>query len=355
MKALTHCKLEVNVNGPTYIFSMLINFDKNVPLKQISHYKIGGNAKYFFEAKNADDLIKVIEKQRQLKTPVFILAGATNVLIDDHGFNGLIIKPDFKFIRKENNVFVNPHTKQSYSVGINVGAGVLMKELVDFALEKNLSGLEWAGGLPGTLGGAIRGNAGAFGGEMKDTIEKVMSLDISQKNPKIIKRKFKDCGFQYRSSIFKKNKGGEIIMEATLKLQKDSRKKIEEETIKNINYRLLKHPMEYPSLGSTFKNVPLTQIDSKIISINPCFNPHKSMSIIKNDPFPVIPAAYFISEAGLKGISIGGAMISPKHPNFIVNILDAKAKDVENLIQLVKNEVKKKFKIELQEEIERLI
>ena len=322
---------------------MLINFETNVPLKQISHYKIGGSAKYFFEAKNADDLIKAIEKQKQFKTPLFILAGATNVLINDYGFDGLIIKPDFKFIKKENDVF------------INAGAGVLMKDLVNFTLEKNISGLEWAAGLPGTLGGAIRGNAGAFGGEMKDAIKQVISLDISQKNPKIIKRKFQDCDFQYRSSIFKKNNGREIIMEATLKLQKGDRKKIEKEIIKNINYRLLKHPMEYPSLGSTFKNVPLTQINSKIININPLFNPHKSVSIIKNDPFPVIPAAYLISEAGLKGISIGGAMISPKHPNFIVNILDAKAEDVENLIQLVKNEVKKKFKIELQEEIERLI
>ncbi len=333
-----------------------MDFETNVPLKQISHYKIGGNAKYFFEAKNTDDLIKAIEKQRQLKTPLFVLAGATNVLIDDNGFDGLIIKPDLKFLKKENDVL------------ISAGAGVLIKDLVNFTLEKNFSGLEWAAGLPGTLGGAIRGNAGAFNGEMKDAIKEVVSLDISQKNPKIIKRKFKDCDFQYRSSVFKKQsfdklrtssfdklRTKEIIMEATLKLQKSSRKKIEEEMIKNINYRLLKHPMEYPSLGSTFKNVPLTQINSKIININPLFNPHKSVSIIKNDPFPIIPAAYLISEAGLKGISIGGAMISPKHPNFIVNVLDAKAKDVENLIQLIKNEVNKKFKIELQEEIEYLI
>lgn len=346
LKALTHCKLEVNVNGPIFMF------ETNVPLKQISHYKIGGNAKYFFEAKNTDNLIEAIEKQKRLKMPLFILAGATNVLIDDHGFDGLIIRPDFKFIRpacadrKENDIFINPHTKQSYGVGVNAGVGVLMKNLVNFALENNFSGLEWAAGLPGTLGGAIRGNAGAFGGEIKDVIEEVISLDISKKNPKIIKRKFKDCGFRYRSSIFKKNKGGEIIIEATLKLQKGDGKKIEEEIIKNINYRLLKHPMEYPSLGSTFKNAPLSELKkSAILKDFP----------IKNDPFPVIPAAYLISEAGLKGISIGGAMISPKHPNFIVNILDAKAKDVENLIQLVKNEVKKKFKIELQEEIERLI
>ena len=311
-----------------------MNFETNVPLKQISHYKIGGDAQYFFEAKNIDDLIQAIEKQRQLKTPLFILAGATNVLIDDHGFDGLIIRPDFKFIRKENDVFINS------------GAGVLIKDLINFALEKNLSGLEWAAGLPGTLGGAIRGNAGAFGEETKNVIDKIISLDISSKNPKIIKREAKNCDFEYRSSIFKKNMGKEIILEATLKLKKGNKKTIEEEITQNINYRLLNHPMEYPSLGSTFKNVPLSQF-KKTASL-------KDFPV-KNDPFPVIPVAYLISEAGLKGISIGGAMISPKHPNFIVNVLDAKAKDVKNLIQLVKNEVGKKFKIELQEEIEYLI
>ncbi|MEK7062339.1 MAG: UDP-N-acetylmuramate dehydrogenase [Patescibacteria group bacterium] len=323
-------------------------FEKNVPLKQISHYKIGGNAKYFFEAKKIDSLIEAIEKQRQLKTPLFILAGATNVLIDDRGFNGLIIKPDFQFIKK------SPHTKRSYGVGvINVGAGVLMKDLINFTIEENFSGLEWAGGLPGTLGGAIRGNAGAFGGETKNIIEEVVSLDISQKIPKIIKRKAKDCDFEYRSSIFKKNPQREIIIEATLKLQKGDKKEIEEKISQNINYRFLKHPMEYPSLGSTFKNIPISQINNNI-NINQLLNQHKSALIIKNDPFPVIPVAFLISEAGLKGISIGGAMISPKHPNFIVNVLDAKAEDVKNLIQLVKKEVNKKFKIELQEEIEQI-
>ncbi|MEK7553668.1 MAG: UDP-N-acetylmuramate dehydrogenase [Patescibacteria group bacterium] len=320
-------------------------FEKNVPLKQISHYKIGGNAKYFFEAKNADDLIEAIKKQRQLKTPLFILAGATNVLINDEGFNGLIIKIQNSKIKIQND-------NSKFKI-IKAEAGASMAELIKTAIEENLSCLEWAGGLPGTLGGAIRGNAGAFGGETKNIIEEVISLDISQKIPKIIKRKAKNCDFEYRSSIFKKNPQKEIIIEATLKLQKGDRKEIEEKTNQNINYRLLKQPMEYPSLGSTFKNIPISQINNNI-NINQLLNQHKSALIIKNDPFPIIPAAFLISEAGLKGISIGGAMISPKHPNFIVNVLDAKAKDIENLIQLVKKEVREKFKIELQEEIERL-
>ena len=312
-------------------------FEQNVPLKQLSHYKIGGDARYFFEAKNIDDLVKAIEKQRQLETPLFILAGATNVLINDKGFNGLIIKPNFQSIKKNNFL-------------IKAGAGILMKDLIDFAIENNLSGLEWAGGLPGTLGGAIRGNAGAFGKETKDIIEEVVSLNISQKNPKVIKRTTEDCDFEYRSSIFKKNPQKEIIVEATLKLRRGDKKEIEEKINQNINYRLSNHPMEYPSLGSTFKNIPISQINNNI-SINQLLNQRKSALIIKNDPLPVIPAAFLISEAGLKGISVGGAQISPKHPNFIVNVSNATGDDVENLIQIVKNEVKKKFEIELREEI----
>lgn len=312
-------------------------FETNVPLKQISHYKIGGNAKFFFEAKDIDELINAVLKARKIKTPIFILAGGTNVLIPDEGFEGLIIKI--------NNSGFGIQTDDSKFKIIKADAGTPMAKLVDYAAVKNLSGLEWAAGLPGTLGGAIRGNAGAFGEETKNIIDKVVSLDISLKNPKIVKRKMKNCDFTYRSSVFKKIKGKEIILEAILKLKEGNKQIIEEKTKQNINYRFSKHPMEYPSLGSTFKNIPLSQFRK-----NRCL----SGIPVKNDPFPLIPAAFLISEAGLKGISSGGAMISPKHPNFIVNVLDATANDVKNLIQLAKNEVRKKFKIELQEEIERL-
>ena len=309
-------------------------FEENFPLKQISHYKIGGNARYFFKAKNTEEIGKAVLKARKIKAPVFILAGASNILINDEGFDGLILKPDIRFIEKNNDL-------------IKVGAGVPINQLLDELASHNLSGLEWAAGIPGTIGGAIYGNAGAFGKEMKNIVESVIVFDISRKIPKIIKRKNNECDFNYRSSVFKQNPGKEIIIEAVLKLENGNSQHIGEEINRNLNYRFHKHPLEYPSLGSTFNNVPLAEIDNDV-AVN-------FERTIKADPFPVVPAAYLIAEAGLKGVSFGGAMISPKHPNFIVNILDATAEDVKNLIQLAKNEVKNKFNIQLKEEIEYLV
>lgn len=311
-------------------------FEQNVPLKQISRYKIGGNAKYFFETNDINYLISAVLKAQQANEKIFILAGATNVLIDDNGFEGLVIKPNFNHISVD----------KDENIEIIAGCGARVEDLTNLALENNLSGLEWAAGIPGTLGGAIRGNAGAFGKEIKDIINNVVSLDISLKKPQVIKRNANDCQFEYRSSVFKKEKGKEIILEATLKLKKGDYLNIYKGMEKNMNYRLTKHPMDYPSLGSTFKNVPIENAE-KYININ------KNIPI-KTDPFPIIPAAYLISKSDLIGKSFGGAMISPKHPNFIINVFKATSSDIKNLIQLAKNEVKRKFDIELQEEIEYL-
>ena len=310
-------------------------FQENFPLKTISHYKIVGEARYFFEAKNVEEIIKAIEKARQLGIPVFVLAGVSNVLIDDSGVNGLVIRPNIKNF-------------EILGKKIRVGVGVPMNQLLNDSMTENLSGLEWSAGIPGTIGGAIYGNAGSFGKEMKDIVESVISLDISEKNPKVIRRENKECNFNYRSSIFKKQKGGEIILEAVLKFAEGDIQKIKEEAEKNINYRFEKHPMEHPSLGSTFKNVPVERFDSGFIE------KPEIKKVIKIDPFPMIPAAYLIAEAGLKGISSDGAMISPKHPNFIVNVSEAGASDVKKLIDLIKNEVNKKFGVELEEDIEYL-
>lgn len=306
-------------------------FEINVPLRRYSHYKIGGEARYFFEAKKADDLIKAAEERRKIKVKdIFILAGGTNTLISDDGFDGLVIKPNLEYLDKDGSE-------------IRVASGVLLNDLLHFALDNNLSGLEWAAGVPGTVGGAIYGNAGAFGMEIKDIIESVISLDISKKEPKIIKRNKNDCLFQRRFSVFRKKNNKEIIIEARIKFKKGDKRKMKEEMERNIDYRLNNHPLEYPSLGCIFKNASLDRINFNMAG-----------APIKHEPFPVIPAAWLIAEAGLKGISHGGAMISPKHPNFIVNILEATADDVKNLIQLTKNKVKKKFNIDLEEEIEYL-
>lgn len=353
-----------------------MKFQENIPLSQYSNYLIGGPARFFFEAKNADEVRWAAKEARRQDLKVFVLGGGTNVLIGENGFDGLVLKPNISFIERSGS-------------NLRVGAGTLVAELLDYAIAEGLSGLEWAGGLPGTLGGAIRGNAGCFGGEIKDVVSEVESFDIA--TGKVLRRMNPECKFSYRSSIFKEcdadigvvrvdsqgqnvgssgnnagllnrvASGREIILAATLALRPGDPKAIRRAIEEKIEYRKNRHPLEYPNVGSIFKNVPVTQIDADImqidanyIRVHPRGKPRRSAftAPVKIDPFPVVPAAYLISEAGLKGVSFGGAMISPKHPNFIVNALGAKAEEVLALIQLVKSDVKYKFGIELEEEIQ---
>jgi len=241
---------------------------------------------------------------------------------------------------------------------ITVGAGVMMADLLKFAAAHSLAGLEWAGGLPGTVGGAVRGNAGCFGGEMKDAVTSVRSFDV--KKMKVVERTGKQCAFAYRDSVFKKKNGAEIITHITLALAKGNKKEIMKVVNARIAYRKERHPLDYPNIGSIFKNVPLATIHK------PASDKYKkalresvlafrgSRFSVKEDPFPVIFAAKLISESGLRGVSSGGAMISPKHTNFIVNVLAARSGDVKNLIALTKARVSGKFGIALEEEIQLL-
>lgn len=316
----------------------MIKVKKDILLSEFSNYKIGGPASYFFAAKNDGEIIEAVKWAKAKKLPIFILGGGTNLLISDSGFNGLVLKPDLQDI----SIISNLKPKTSSNFFITVGAGVLMSDLLKFCIKNNLSGLEWAGGLPGTLGGAIRGNAGAFGGEVKDSIESVKSFNT--KDQKIINRKNSGCRFGYRSSIIKEKNGAEIVLSATLKFQKGDSVKIKSAIAEKINYRKERHPLEYPNIGSIFKNVELKNFSPSL---------RKNLApVVKTDPIPVVPVAFLISEAGLKGVSFGGAMISPKHPNFIVNVLEAKAIDVLSLINLVKLEIKKKYKVDLEEEVQ---
>ncbi len=324
----------------------MVEFKTNILLKDYSYYRIGGPARFFFEASGIEDVkeaFKTFKKHfsenKDLK--IFVLGGGTNVLFSDEGFNGLVLKINFDF--------VNP-VRCLLSNGVNLiddclieaGAGILMNNLVNYLQGRNLSGLEWAAGLPGTLGGAIRGNAGAFGKEIKDSVCEILSIEI--KNPdNFIVRKNKDCEFNYRSSIFK-TKGNEIILKAVLSFAPADKEFIKKEIEKNFSYRLERQPLEYPSAGSVFKNVAIENI--------PLGQRGLFAEAVKTDPFPVVPAAYLIYKAGLKGIRQGGAMISEKHSNFIVNIDNASSNDVIYLINLAKSEVLKQFGVKLEEEIQ---
>ena len=296
-------------------------------MKRYSNFRIGGQAKYFKEAKTAEELVEAIKGAKEKNIPIYILGGGTNILWSDKGFDGLVLKPDFNFIEVEDFY-------------LTAGASVPMSKLVQAAVSRGLAGLEWAGGLPGTFGGAVYGNAGAFGGEIRDIVVEVMSLDTETMELK--KRNNIECEFGYRASVFKK-RGKEIILQATVKLEPGEKRILYESMMAKINYRKRRHPLEYPNIGSIFKNVPVGNLDKELA------DPHRL--VVKTDPFPVIPAAYLIDKAGLRGVSFGGAMISPRHPNFIVNVLDAKAGDVLALIELIKEKVKEKFKIQLEEEV----
>nr|MBI5455823.1 UDP-N-acetylmuramate dehydrogenase [Candidatus Levybacteria bacterium] len=308
---------------------------QNVSLKDYSNYKIGGNAAYFLEVFSRKDLIDGLKEWYEVsldfpknKTQIFVLGGGTNVLFSDDGFYGLVIKNSIKGIEVKNNIVI-------------VGAGESISSFLDFCIKHSLSGFEWAGGLPGTVGGAIRGNAGAFNGEIKDTLVEVESLNL--KTLKTIKRSNKNCELLYRNSVFKNNAKDEIIISAVFNLSSGNRKDIENKIRERVEHRNLKHPLEYPNIGSIFKNVPI----EKFLDIQ-----MKSLSqYIKNDPFSVIPAAKLIFLAGLKGERVGDVMVSPKHTNFIVNMGNGKASEVKRLIGFIKERVKEEFNVELEEEI----
>ena len=150
----------------------MIKLAKNVSLKKYSHFKIGGQADFFVEPKNLEELKEVLEKaKKEGMKKIFILGGGTNMLFDDKGFRGLVIRPVFNKIEASE---ISPD-----DIEVKAGSGLLVGELLNFCVEKNFSGVEWAGGLPGTLGGAVRGNAGAFKGEIKDSVIKVISFNLT--------------------------------------------------------------------------------------------------------------------------------------------------------------------------------
>lgn len=306
-----------------------VNIMKGVPLAEHSNYRIGGPARYFCEATNEEQIREAVVFAREQKAPLFVLGSGTNLLIDDAGFGGLVLKPAIAQLASDGET-------------VTAGAGVSVADLLKFTIAHSLSGLEWAGGLPGTLGGAIRGNAGAFQGEIKDRIVSVESFDVETLTTTT--RENVACKFGYRNSIFKERNGREIILRATLALEKGDLQKIAADVQEKIHYRLERHPMEYPNIGSTFKNVDL-QLVPKVWR-------EAVAKVIKVDPFPVVPTAYLISEAGLRGTQQGGAMVSQKHPNFIVNLGGATAADVKFLIATVKEKVFEKYGIRLEEEIQ---
>lgn len=306
----------------------MINIKENVILAPYTTFKIGGPAKLFIEAENEEMLKESLGYALKNKLNFFVLGGGSNVLINDRGFNGLVIK------------FQNAELKIAEEK-IECGAGAPLSKLVGLTAENYLSGLEWAAGIPGTVGGAIRGNAGAFGGNINNSIEKIRA--VFQEGEKIVGKDFtkEECEFEYRNSLFKKNKNL-IVVSAIFKFKKDDKEKIGNKIKEITEKRNFMHPQGIPSAGSFFVNPQVN--DQEIIEKFEKDSGAKAQNYI-------VPAGWLIQEAGLTGKKIGGAQVSEKHSNFIVNTGNATAEDVIMLSSIIKQKVRSKFGVQLMEEV----
>jgi UDP-N-acetylmuramate dehydrogenase len=302
---------------------------KDVALAPFTTFKIGGTAKYFVEVAAKEDLLAAVEWAKREKEPIYCLGGGSNLLIADEGLSGLVIR----FVNRE-AVNLSPR--------FACGAGTVLAYVISLTRAAGLSGLEWGFGIPqATIGGCVRGNAGAFGMNTSDVVETVEAYNLKKNRFEILSNK--DCQFGYRASLFKAD-SELLVWAATLKLKPAAAGEINKIIEQNLGKRDKTQP-RLPNAGSVFKNLFLDDIRH----LNPQLAEFiDEQGVAKGGK---IGAGYLIDMHGLKGKAVGGAKISLEHANFIVNTGHATAKDVLDLIDFVKKEIKLRFKIDLEEEM----
>ena len=299
----------------------------NFDLTPLSTFRIGGRVEFFAEVKNKQELISAINWAKAKKLPLSILAGGSNILIVRKKIKGLVLK-----ISGQGYLI-----KGNYLAG---WAGTSITKLAKIAESAGLTGLEWAYGIPGSIGGAVRGNAGAYGLAMSDTVAEVQAYNLN--SGRLVTLNNQTCRFSYRHSIFKTRKNF-LIVSVKLKLAKGEPSKIKELSQKNFRHRFESKPKE-PSAGCIFKNLEY----KKVIKQNKGLAEDlAAKGLVRSGK---ISAGYLIDQLGLRGKTRGGAKVSQKHANFIINTDKAEAKDVINLINLVKQKIKNKYKINLEGE-----
>ena len=271
-------------------------------------FKIGGPAECFIKIDNIDDLKEILSFVKENKVPLTVVGNGSNLLVLDNGIKGITtcIKLEGIELKEENDSFI-----------LKVASGEKIGKVARMMCNREISGMEELHGIPGTIGGAIKMNAGAHGKEMKDIVTKVTCMDY---DGNIKEFSNEEMNFEYRKSLLKEE--SYIVLEVELELQKGKKEEIKEKIEKYSRYRKEKQPIEFPSAGSTFK---------------------------RGDDFVT---AKLIDDAGLKGYSIGGAEVSIKHSGFIINKGNATAKDVLDLIEYIKDEVYKKYNKKVELEIE---
>lgn len=281
------------------------NISIKEPMKKHTTFRIGGEADLFLRMENPHQLKEVQNYLQKLGMPYYILGNGSNLLVSDEGYRGVILEIADKMntIRVEGNSII-------------AQAGALMSQIAHVAYEHGLTGFEFAAGIPGTIGGGVVMNAGAYGGELKNV---VTTVEVLNSNGEILSLDNQTMEFGYRTSILKKYPF--IVTEVRIELQEGCKEEIKATMDDLAAKRREKQPLEYPSAGSTFKR----------------------------------PEGYFagklIMDAGLRGYQVGGAQVSEKHCGFVINKGEATATDVKQLIADVQKEVKKQFEVELEPEV----
>jgi UDP-N-acetylmuramate dehydrogenase len=274
----------------------------NEKLAQFTTFRIGGVADYFVEPVDPCDAVNIVNYAKNKDIPYYVMGNGSNVLISDEGIRGLVLNLEsgFSYMRHENGKII-------------AGAGVKMAKFVDFCIQNGYRGVEMLAGIPATVGGALVMNAGAYGGEMSDYVVEVQVV----KNGEIKRLTKEESGFMYRNSKLRQA----VVLEGVFELPKGNPEEVSRKRKELLLKRNDAQPVEIPNAGCIFKN--------------------------PKDNY----AAKLIEECGLKGKSIGGAMVSPKHSNFIVNYDKATAEDVIELIKIIRKTVKEKYGIKLELEV----
>lgn len=300
------------------------NVKYNEPMSKHTSFRVGGNADIFATVDSEEKLTKVVEIAKNTSMPITIVGNGTNLLVKDGGIRGLVIKYiandysiiDTEEIKDKSNLREFEENNNKCKI-VKVSSGMTNARLAKILLDNSLTGFEFLAGVPGTIGGALVMNAGAYGGEIKDLVLETKYIDLDTGEINTIENN--EHKFEYRKSIFQTLNC--VILETTLKLQIGNKEQIEEKMQEYSKKRRESQPLDMPSAGSTFK---------------------------RGEDFIT---AKLIDESGLKGYSIGGAEVSTKHAGFIVNKGNATAKDIIDLINYVKEKVYEKFGRKVQEEV----
>ena len=297
IEKIKNLELETKLNNSILFY--------NEPMSRHTSFKTGGPCDLFVEVTDKDELQTLITIAKENDIPITIIGNGSNLLVKDSGIDGIVIKYNNKDIDIKDTQVI-------------AASGVINAYLGNILLEYELSGFEFASGIPGTLGGAIYMNAGAYGSEMKDVVKEVEYLDLD--NLKIETLDNEQLEFAYRTSIFQ-NKINAVILSVKMEFEKSNMLLIKEKMDEYRDKRLSSQPLDYPSAGSTFKRL---------------------------DDFLTAKA---IDEAGLKGYSIGGAEVSTKHAGFIINKGNATSQDIIDLIEHVQKVILEKYNKKIETEV----